>query len=919
MLTNIAKKIFGSRNDRLLKQYRKSVAKINALESEMQALSDEALQAKTAEFKQRLTDGQTLDDILVEAFAVCREASRRVLGMRHFDVQLIGGMVLHDGKIAEMRTGEGKTLVATLAVYLNALPGKGVHVVTVNDYLASRDAGIMAPLYNFLGLTVGVIIADMQPFDRQNAYGADITYGTNNEFGFDYLRDNMVTDQYDKVQRELNFAVVDEVDSILIDEARTPLIISGQADDNVQLYQIMDAIPAQLVRQETEEGEGDYWVDEKAHQVILSEAGHEHAEQILTQMGLLQENDSLYSAANIALMHHLMAALRAHSLFHKDQHYVIQDGEIVIVDEFTGRLMSGRRWSEGLHQAVEAKEGVEIKRENQTLASITFQNYFRLYTKLSGMTGTADTEAFEFQSIYNLETVIIPTNRPVQRKDFNDQIFRSAEEKFEAVVKDIQECHKRGQPVLVGTTSIENSELVSKLLHQAGLPHNVLNAKEHEREALIVAQAGKVGAITVATNMAGRGTDIVLGGSLKHQIDAIRADETLSDEEKQAQISALENGWQAEHDRVVAAGGLHIVGTERHESRRIDNQLRGRAGRQGDPGSSRFYLSFEDPLLRLFALDRAAAILNRLAPERGVAIEHGLLTRQIEGAQRKVEGRNFDMRKQVLEYDDVANDQRKVIYHQRNEILNNQDVSDLTKGIREEVISDLVDLHIPPDSMEEQWDIPALEHQLEAEFRLSADIRSWLEADNTLDGQDIKERLIDRIETEYAEKTELVGKKPMADFERNVMLQVIDTQWREHLAAMDYLRQGIHLRSYAQKNPKQEYKREAFAMFENLWRGIKQNIASLLVSVQIERNTVPEEMEERTPTDIHATHSGAPDMEELLGESQTDLVTEAFDPTGNGNDFSLGTLAEEGRIVHRNELCPCGSGLKYKQCHGKLN
>ena len=917
MLTNIAKKIFGSRNDRLLKQYRKSVAKINALESEMQALSDESLQAKTAEFKQRLADGQTLDDILVEAFAVCREASRRVLGMRHFDVQLIGGMVLHDGKIAEMRTGEGKTLVATLAVYLNALSGKGVHVVTVNDYLASRDAGIMAPLYNFLGLTVGVIIADMQPFDRQNAYGSDITYGTNNEFGFDYLRDNMVTDQYDKVQRELNFAVVDEVDSILIDEARTPLIISGQADDNIQLYQIMNSLPAHLIRQETEEGEGDYWVDEKAHQVILSEAGHEHAEQILIQMGLLQENDSLYSAANIALMHHLMAALRAHTLFHKDQHYVIQDGEIVIVDEFTGRLMSGRRWSEGLHQAVEAKEGVEIKRENQTLASITFQNYFRLYTKLSGMTGTADTEAFEFQSIYNLETVIIPTNRPVQRKDFNDQIFRSAEEKFEAVVKDIQECHKRGQPVLVGTTSIENSELVSKLLHQAGLPHNVLNAKEHEREALIVAQAGKVGAITVATNMAGRGTDIVLGGSLKHQIDAIRADETLSDEEKQAQISALENGWQAEHDRVVAAGGLHIVGTERHESRRIDNQLRGRAGRQGDPGSSRFYLSFEDPLLRLFALDRAAAILNRLAPERGVAIEHGLLTRQIEGAQRKVEGRNFDMRKQVLEYDDVANDQRKVIYHQRNEILNNQDVSDLTKGIREEVISDLVDLHIPPDSMEEQWNIPALEHQLEAEFRLSADIRSWLEADNTLDGQDIKERLIDRIETEYAEKTELVGKKPMADFERNVMLQVIDTQWREHLAAMDYLRQGIHLRSYAQKNPKQEYKREAFAMFENLWRGIKQNIASLLASVQIERNTVPEEMEERTPTDIHATHSGAPDMEELLGESQTDLVTEAFDPTGN--DFSLDTLAEEGRIVHRNELCPCGSGLKYKQCHGKLN
>ncbi|ASK26416.1 preprotein translocase subunit SecA [Neisseria chenwenguii] len=918
MLTNIAKKIFGSRNDRLLKQYRKSVAKINALEAEMQALSDEALQAKTAEFKQRLKGGETLNDILVEAFAVCREASRRVLGMRHFDVQLIGGMVLHNGKIAEMRTGEGKTLVATLAVYLNALSGKGVHVVTVNDYLAARDAGIMEPLYNFLGLTVGVIVSDMEPFHRQSAYGSDITYGTNNEFGFDYLRDNMVTDQYDKVQRELNFAVVDEVDSILIDEARTPLIISGQADDNVQLYQIMNAVPAQLIRQQTEEGEGDYWVDEKAHQVIMSEAGHEHAEQILTQMGLLAENDSLYSAANISLMHHLMAALRAHSLFHLDQHYVIQDGEIVIVDEFTGRLMAGRRWSEGLHQAVEAKEGVEIKRENQTLASITFQNYFRLYTKLSGMTGTADTEAFEFQSIYNLETVIIPTNRPIQRKDFNDQVFRTIDEKFEAVVKDIQECHTRGQPVLVGTTSIENSELVSNLLTQAGLPHNVLNAKEHEREALIVAQAGKVGAITVATNMAGRGTDIVLGGNLKHQTDAISADETLSDEEKAARIAALENGWQAEHEQVIAAGGLHIIGTERHESRRIDNQLRGRSGRQGDPGSSRFYLSFEDPLLRLFALDRAAAILNRLAPERGVAIEHGLLTRQIEGAQRKVEGRNFDMRKQVLEYDDVANDQRKVIYYQRNEILTNKDVSDLTKDIRKEVISDVVDMHMPPDSMEEQWDIPALEAQLAGEFRLHADIKAWLEADNTLDNQDVKERLIETVEREYAEKTELVGKQTMADFERNVMLQVIDSQWREHLAAMDHLRQGIHLRSYAQKNPKQEYKREAFTMFENLWRNIKHNTAALLASVQIERNEdVAEEAVEHLPSEMQTTHSGAPAMEDLLGESQTDLVTEAFDPTGN--DFSPEALAAAGRVVHRNDLCPCGSGLRYKQCHGRLS
>ncbi|CWN86191.1 preprotein translocase subunit SecA [Neisseria meningitidis] len=915
MLTNIAKKIFGSRNDRLLKQYRKSVARINALEEQMQALSDADLQAKTAEFKQRLADGQTLDGILPEAFAVCREASRRTLGMRHFDVQLIGGMVLHDGKIAEMRTGEGKTLVATLAVYLNALAGKGVHVVTVNDYLASRDAGIMEPLYNFLGLTVGVIISDMQPFDRQNAYAADITYGTNNEFGFDYLRDNMVTDQYDKVQRELNFAVVDEVDSILIDEARTPLIISGQADDNIQLYQIMNTVPPHLVRQETEEGEGDYWVDEKAHQVILSEAGHEHAEQILTQMGLLAENDSLYSAANIALMHHLMAALRAHSLFHKDQHYVIQDGEIVIVDEFTGRLMSGRRWSEGLHQAVEAKEGVEIKRENQTLASITFQNYFRLYTKLSGMTGTADTEAFEFQSIYNLETVIIPTNRPVQRKDFNDQIFRSAEEKFEAVVKDIEECHKRGQPVLVGTTSIENSELVSHLLQKAGLPHNVLNAKEHEREALIVAQAGKVGAITVATNMAGRGTDIVLGGNLKHQTDAIRADEALSDEEKQAQISALEDGWQAEHDKVMEAGGLHIIGTERHESRRIDNQLRGRSGRQGDPGSSRFYLSFEDPLLRLFALDRAAAILNRLAPERGVAIEHNLLTRQIEGAQRKVEGRNFDMRKQVLEYDDVANEQRKVIYSQRNEILTSKDISDLMKEIRFDVIGGLVDIYMPPDSMEEQWDIPTLENRLAAEFRLHEDIQSWLKADNTIDGQDIKERLIERIENEYAAKTALVGKQAMADFERNVMLQVIDNQWREHLAAMDYLRQGIHLRSYAQKNPKQEYKREAFTMFQDLWNGIKFHIASLLTSVQIEQNPVAV-VEEQPIGNIQSIHSESPDMEELLGQSQTDLVTEAFNP--DGTDFSPEALEARGQIVHRNDPCPCGSGLKYKQCHGKL-
>ena len=920
MLTQLAKKVFGSRNDRLLKQYRKTVEKINALEAEMQALDDAALQAKTAEFKQRIADGADLDSILPEAFAVCREASKRVLGMRHFDVQLIGGMVLHYGKIAEMRTGEGKTLVATLPVYLNALSGDGVHVVTVNDYLAQRDAATMEPLYNFLGLQVGVIISDLEPFHRQNAYAADITYGTNNEFGFDYLRDNMVADQYDKVQRELNFAVVDEVDSILIDEARTPLIISGQADDNVQLYQIMNQVPPQLFRQESEEGEGDYWVDEKNHNVILSEAGHEHAEEILTKMGLLQEGDSLYSVSNISLMHHLMASLRAHTLFHKDQHYVIQDGEIVIVDEFTGRLMSGRRWSDGLHQAVEAKEGVEIKRENQTLASITFQNYFRLYKKLSGMTGTADTEAFEFQSIYNLETVIIPTNRPIQRKDFNDQIFRSAEEKYEAVVKDIAECYKRGQPVLVGTTSIENSELVSHLLNQQGIPHNVLNAKEHQREALIVAQAGKVGAITVATNMAGRGTDIVLGGNVKHQADAIRADENLSEEEKAARIAELENGWQEEHDKVMEAGGLHIIGTERHESRRIDNQLRGRAGRQGDPGSSRFYLSFEDPLLRLFALDRAAAILNRLAPERGVAIEAGMLTRQIEGAQRKVESRNFDMRKQVLEYDDVANDQRKVIYFQRNDILSNPNISNLAKEFRRETIYSLVDNYMPADSMEEQWDLPALEAQLAGDFRLNVDIQGWLKEDNTLDNQDIKERLLAQVEQEYAEKTELVGDINMQGFERNVMLQVIDTQWREHLSAMDYLRQGIHLRGYAQKNPKQEYKREAFEMFQNLWSNIKHQIASLLISVQIQMNeNVVEESEPGNLDNLntHAFQADAPNMEEILSQSQSELVSEAFDPNDDEN-YTPEALTARGLIVHRNDPCPCGSGLRYKQCHGKL-
>lgn len=889
MLKNLAKKILGSRNDRLLKQYRKEVSRINALEPQLQALSDTELQAKTAEFKQRLADGEKLDSLLVEAFAVCREASKRVLGMRHFDVQLIGGMVLHYGKIAEMRTGEGKTLVATTAVYLNALTGKGVHVVTVNDYLAARDAGIMRPLYEFLGMSVGIIISNMDPADKKAAYLADITYGTNNEYGFDYLRDNMVSDQSEKVQRELSFAVVDEVDSILIDEARTPLIISGQADDNVTLYQVMNQIPPQLIAQKSEDGEGDYWVDEKARQVVLSDQGHEHAEQILTKMGLLQEGDSLYSTTNIMLMHHLMAALRAYTLYQRDQHYVVQDGEVIIVDEFTGRLMAGRRWSDGLHQAVEAKEGVEINKENQTLASITFQNFFRLYDKLAGMTGTADTEAFEFQNIYGLETVIIPPNRPMIRKDLNDQIYRSIEEKYEAVVADIKERHAKGQPILVGTTSIENSELVSALLDKEHLRHNVLNAKEHAREADIIAQAGRPGMITVATNMAGRGTDIVLGGNIKPQIDAINADDSLTEEAKKNEIDKLQQQWQIDHDAVIAAGGLHIIGTERHESRRIDNQLRGRAGRQGDAGSSRFYLSFEDPLLRLFALDRATAILNRLAPERGVAIEAGMLNRQIEGAQRKVENRNFDMRKQVLEYDDVANDQRKVIYHQRADILASNDIDGMMQEIRHDAIVDTVDSFIPPDSMEEQWDISGLENKLAADYNIEVSINDWLKEDNSLDNESISERLLDIVEKDYAYKVELVGIDTMRKFERDIMLQIIDSRWREHLADMDYLRQGIHLRGYAQKNPKQEYKREAFEMFQAMWSNIRHTVASLLISVRFQPASEEEQQE-----------------------------VFAADNVAEDEDFSPEALEARGIVIRRNDPCPCGSGLKYKLCHGRL-
>lgn len=915
MITALAKKVFGSRNDRLLKQYRKAVKRIGDMEHALQALSDAELQAKTAEFKQKLAEGASLDHILEEAFAVCREASRRVLNMRHFDVQLIGGMVLHQGKIAEMRTGEGKTLVATLAVYLNALAGKGVHVVTVNDYLAARDAAIMEPLYNFLGLSVGVVVADMDHAAKQAAYQADITYGTNNEFGFDYLRDNMVHHVQERVQRELNFAVVDEVDSILIDEARTPLIISGQADDNTDLYLVMNKVPGQLVRQQEEEGEGDYWVDEKNNTVLLSEAGHEHAEEILTGMGLLQEGDSLYSVGNITLMHHLMAALRAHSLFHLDQHYVVQNGEIVIVDEFTGRLMSGRRWSDGLHQAVEAKEGVEIRRENQTLASITFQNYFRLYHKLSGMTGTADTEAYEFQSIYGLETVIIPTNRPMVRKDHNDQVFRTAEEKYEAVVADIRARHEKGQPILVGTTSIENSELVSELLNRAGLRHSVLNAKEHAREADIVAQAGKPGMITVATNMAGRGTDIVLGGNVKHQSQIIQADPSLDEAEKARRIAALEAEWPAEHEKVLAAGGLHIVGTERHESRRIDNQLRGRAGRQGDAGSSRFYLSFEDPLLRLFALDRHAALLDKLAPERGIPIEAGLLTRQIEGAQRKVEGRNFDMRKQVLEYDDVANDQRKVIYQHRNDVLESQDTGEMMREIRQEAIDGVIDLYMPEDSLEEQWDLPAMEMQLLSDYGIHAPVAEWLKADAQLDNADVKERVWALAETDYAAKTDLVGRETMTQFERNIFLQMMDNQWREHLAAMDYLRQGIHLRGYAQKNPKQEYKRESFEMFQHLWQNIRTETAKLLSRIQFQLNEpVAEETEAAPLSQYRESHSPAPAMADLAQGSSQSAALAAMSP----EDLSPDALAARGIAIHRNDPCPCGSGLKYKQCHGKL-
>ncbi|MBL8508973.1 MAG: preprotein translocase subunit SecA [Chitinimonas sp.] len=901
MIASLLKKVFGSRNDRLLKQYGVKVRQINALESQMQALSDAELQAKTPEFKERLAKGETLDAILPEAFAVCREASKRVMNMRHFDVQLIGGMVLNDGRIAEMRTGEGKTLVGTLPTYLNALTGKGVHVVTVNDYLAERDAKTMSKLYNFLGLTVGINLSQLEHDKKQAAYAADITYGTNNEYGFDYLRDNMVFATNERVQRGLNFAVVDEVDSILIDEARTPLIISGPAEDSIEIYSRINQVAPKLVRQETEDGEGDFWVDEKAHQVLLSEAGHEKAEQLLAAEGLLVPGDSLYATSNIALMHHLYAALRAHALYHKDQHYVVQNGEVVIVDEFTGRLMSGRRWSEGLHQAVEAKEGVEINKENQTLASITFQNYFRMYTKLSGMTGTADTEAYEFQQIYGLETVIIPTNRPMVRRDMNDQVFRTAQEKFNAILLDIKDCQDRGQPVLVGTTSIENSELLSKQLTDAGYAHNVLNAKQHAREAEIIVQAGSPGVITIATNMAGRGTDIVLGGNIEPRIRAIEVDEALSEADKHQAVEKLRAEWQQLHNQVLAAGGLHIIGTERHESRRIDNQLRGRAGRQGDPGSSRFYLSMEDPLLRIFAADRIGSLMQRLNLPEGEAIESGLLSRAIENAQRKVEGRNFDIRKQLLEYDDVANEQRKAIYAQRNELLESTDISDTITNLREGVIGDVVDQYMPPGSMEEQWDAAGLEKAL-AEFQLDVPVVQWLKDETALEIEAVRQRVVEAAHATYKHKAETVGVEVLRHFERALMLQILDQQWREHLSSLDHLRQGIHLRSYGQKNPKQEYKRESFELFEGLLMRIRREVVLLVMTVQIRSQADVEALEQHEEPEMQYHHA---DYDEALASANAEPKAAA--PSVRGFDK-----------IGRNDPCPCGSGQKYKHCHGKL-
>lgn len=902
MFSSIVRKIFGSRNDRLLKKLNKSAIQINELESSFEALSDEQLRAKTLEFKQRLADGATLDDLIIESFAVVREASKRVFSMRHFDVQMVGGQVLHQGKIAEMRTGEGKTLTSTLPAYLNALSGKGVHVITVNDYLAKRDADGSRPLFEFLGLTVGCNVPGMSHAQKKEAYGADITYGTNNEFGFDYLRDNMAFSPADRVQRGLNFAIIDEVDSILIDEARTPLIISGQAEDSSELYRRINLIIPQLVQQEKEdaegdeaghEGEGDYTIDEKGKQIHLTERGQIHVEEILLQEGILQEGDSLFSAANISLLHHVNAALRAHKLFSRDVDYIVNDGDIVIVDEHTGRTMEGRRWSEGLHQAVEAKEGVKIQHENQTLASITFQNYFRLYDKLSGMTGTADTEAFEFNHIYSLETVVIPTNKPMIRKDKADLIYLTAEEKYEAIVEDIQDCVKRGQPTLVGTVSIENSELLSRILKKAKIPHEVLNAKHHLREADIVAQAGRPGAVTIATNMAGRGTDIVLGGNWQAEIDKIH-------DPKPEKVERIKQEWQERHKQVIDAGGLHIIGTERHESRRIDNQLRGRSGRQGDPGSSRFYLSLEDGLMRIFASEKMGAMMKRLGMERGEAIEHPWVTRAIENAQRKVEGRNFDMRKQLLEFDDVANDQRKVIYEQRNELLDEGDISETIESIREDVVTNMINSYIPPQSLEEMWDVAGLEERIKGDFLMEMPIQKWLDEDDKLYEEKLRERIHDEVKSAYQKKVEAVGPEVMRQFEKAVMLQNLDSHWKEHLAAMDHLRQGIHLRSYAQKNPKQEYKRESFQLFSEMLENLKVEVVKLLSKVRVQAESDVAAVEEQ--------------------RRQADGGPKKFEhDSPNESEEKPETEVRQGPKVGRNEPCPCGSGKKYKQCHGKLS
>ena len=923
-MASLLTKIFGSRNERLLSKYRKTVARINAMEKDFEQLADADFPARTEAFRQRLAKGETLDSLLPEAFALVREASRRHMKMRHFDVQMIGAQALHEGKIAEMRTGEGKTLTATLAVYLNALPGQGVHVVTVNDYLASRDAQWMGQLYNFLGLTVGINLPNMERQEKQAAYNADITYGTNNEFGFDYLRDNMVYDSRERVQRPLNYAIVDEVDSILIDEARTPLIISGQSEDQTDLYEAMNRVAPMLTRQEGEEDPitgkgvtkpGDFTVDEKAHQVYLTEQGHIHAEQILNKLGILPEGASLYDPANIALMHHLYAALRAYNLYHRDQHYVVQQGEkgmeIVIVDEFTGRLMAGRRWSDGLHQAVEAKEGVPIQAENLTMATITFQNYFRLYKKLSGMTGTADTEAFEFQEIYALETVVIPPNRPSRRTDQLDRVYKTTPEKYNAAIEDIRECHERGQPVLVGTTSIENSEIISELLQKANLPHQVLNAKQHAREADIIVQAGRPGMITIATNMAGRGTDIMLGGNLEKMVASVQADETLDEAEKAQRIQNMRDNWKADHDKVSELGGLRIIATERHESRRIDNQLRGRSGRQGDPGSSRFYLSLDDQLMRIFAGDRVRAIMDRLKMPEGEAIEAGMVSRSIESAQRKVEARNFDIRKQLLEFDNVANEQRKVIYHQRNEVLESVGLQEQIDGMRESCFTDLVHAYVPEQSMEEQWDLPALEKILAQDWGVHVDLLAAVQASDSITAEDILDAVIKQAHATFQAKLDLVDQEQFLNFERAVLLQSMDTHWREHLSALDYLRQGIHLRSYAQRQPKEEYKREAFELFGQMLDAIKNDVTRILMSVRVES---PEQL-----------HEAANELEEKASGGYVNITYTAPNESGDAEQTLAHTettedLPEEAFYgVGRNDPCPCGSGQRYKHCHGQLS